>query len=72
MTPDQVTLILYRLDKQDQQLDQIEQHVIETNGRVKRLELWRAGIDGGRKALAWLPTIALSVASGVLVYILTH
>lgn len=72
MTPDDARHILYRLDRQDEQLERIEQHASETNGRVKALELWRARLDGVRAAVAWLPSLLSSVVGGVIVGVLVY
>lgn len=76
MTPAEIAVILRRLDELSEKCDRIEQHVETTNGRVHRLELWKARMDGARAAMAWLPTLATGVISGGLValvaYLLSH
>lgn len=68
MTPDDAKLILWRLDRQDRTLEEIREHVAATNGRVSKLELWRARTNGFLAAVGLLGP----VVSGVLVYVLTH
>lgn len=74
-TDDHSELILHRLGEQDKKLDSIERHVCQTNARVRKLELWRARIDGALASVRWLPafglTITAATTSGVLVWLVT-
>ena len=42
MSPGDITTILFRLDKQDEVLEEIAQKATETNGRVGKIERERA------------------------------
>lgn len=65
MTSDELLAIIARLDAQAESLERIEQRVIETNGRVRAIELWRAKVEG--MTLISRNPIVVAVASGVLV-----
>lgn len=67
MTPDQVNTILYRLDKQDELLGEIHQHVKQTNGRVLKLELWQARTLGAFAVILFLlSAVAIPVLLALL------
>jgi hypothetical protein len=64
MSPEQINTILYRLDRQDEVLGEIQHHVSKTNGRVMKLEVWQARVIG---AVAVLMFLLSAVAIPVLV-----
>lgn len=66
-----VALILYRLDEQGRKLDAIDAKVSLTNGRVGKLELWRASVDGARHARSWVGTLTLALIPAVVAAVLT-
>ena len=72
MTPDDIRLILHRLDEQDKLLQEIKTHTEITNGRVSKLEIWQAKVDGVRMAINWPPPLVFSIAAGVVIYLLTR
>lgn len=71
MSTEDTTLILHRLDEHGRKLDRIEQQARLTNGRISKLELWQARMDGARWAFSWLPTVITGVITAVVVYLLT-
>lgn len=56
--------LMVRMDHQDEKLGEIFEHVRETNGRVKKLELWQARVSG---ATSWVPQVFVGVAVGAIV-----
>lgn|GEM_PF-6497882 len=69
--------ILYRLgeqdkvlERQDKVLEEIRTQARRTNGRVRRLELWRARIEGARSAMSWVQPLTIAIVSGVVVAII--
>lgn len=55
-----------RFDKVDDELKEIKGHQIETNGRVTRLELWRAAKEAFSTAFKWVPTVVgIALSAGV-------
>lgn len=72
MTPGEISTILWRLDRQDQQLQRIEQHAEKTNGRVAVLELWRARVEGAKTAMGWVQPLMIALGSGVAVALAEH
>jgi hypothetical protein len=50
-----------------EQLDRIEVQVKETNGRVKRLELWQAKLQGAAITAYWIPPVVSAVVAAALV-----
>lgn len=71
MSPGEIQLILHRLDEHGEKLDEIVEQAKLTNGRIKRLELWQAGLLGAARSIAWLPTVLTSVIAALVVYALT-
>lgn len=71
MTPNQIALILHRLDEHGEKLDRIEGHVTATNSRVAKLELWQARVLGGLAAVYWIPSLAAVVVAAVIGALLT-
>lgn len=72
MTPDQTQAILVRLDHQDQMLERIEKKVSETNGRVRKLEVWQARVQGATSMFQWVHPAVASVVGGVIAASLIH
>lgn len=67
MTGDQTQAILARMDAQDQILTRIDQKVGETNGRVRKLELWQARVQGATSVFSWVQPAVAAVIGGVIV-----
>lgn len=72
MTPDDIRLILHLLDEQGKLLQEIKHHTEVTNGRVSKLEIWQAKVDGIRMAINWPAPLLFSVAAGVVIFLLTR
>jgi hypothetical protein len=72
MSPGEINTILWRLDRQDEQLRHIAEHVERTNGRVTGLELWRARLDGAKAAMGWVRPLVIALGSGGVVVLLEH
>ena len=72
MTPDDIRLIIHRLDEHGEKLDEIVEQAKITNGRIKRLELWQAKLEGVRLAINWPTPLFFTVLGGVLIFILTR
>lgn len=73
MSPDQILAILSRLDSQDEKLkdhgetlSRIESKVDKTNGRVNKLELWQARLQGAQAAYGWVSPTAVGVVCAVV------
>ena len=67
MSGDQTQAILARMDAQDQILTRIDQKVGETNGRVRKLELWQARVQGATSVFSWVQPAVAAVIGGVIV-----
>jgi hypothetical protein len=59
-------------------IDALQDDVVETkeqvkltNGRVSKLELWQAKVEGAKAAMNWLPASATGVVAGVIVALVT-
>jgi hypothetical protein len=76
MTTDQISVILYRLDRQDEALARIETHAKTTDERITTLEFERARDAGVKRLLAvWTTTLILVFSSslgGLAVYFFSH
>lgn len=73
---DDVTqIILDRLDDVRDSVDRLADHVAVQNGRVGRLELWRAGLEAVANTRSWRwPAafgLAAAVVAGVVIAIVT-
>lgn len=66
MTGDQASLILYRLGEQDKKLESIEGHLVEHNGRLRKVEQWKAELQGARKLGSGLAGYIAPVVTGVI------
>ena len=68
-------LLLQRLDSQADDLKEIKAHVATTNGRVSKLELWKARTEGAQAANGVVGNVVLvvfaSVAGGVAGYLIS-
>lgn len=68
--PTVLSLILDRLDQQDDQLNRIEGKVDKTNGNVRDLQLWRAKVEGTiggiRASFRIVPALIVGVTSALV------
>jgi hypothetical protein len=44
-------------------IKETKQYAAETNGRVRKLELWQASVQGARAAMGWAGPLLISLAS---------
>lgn len=72
MTPDDIRLILHRLSEHGEKLDEIVAGQKITNGRVSKLEIWQAKVEGIRLAINWPTPLVFTVLGGVVVFFLTR
>lgn len=72
MSPETSRLILHRLDAQDEVLSEIKTHTAETNGRVRKLELWQAQVLGAKAAVSWIPPAVTAMAAAVVGAVAAH
>lgn len=60
----------------NEKVDRVEAHTVATNGRVGRLELARARVEGTKAAYGWLLPMLTSLCSGgavsFIVLLVTH
>ena len=75
-------LLLRRMDSQAEDIKEIRadvkavvQQTKLTNGRVTKIELWRARIEGGKAAVSWIGTTSVTILAssigGIVVYLLS-
>lgn len=67
-----IGLILQRMDQQDDKLDTMIDQVKKTNGRVMKLELWQARMDGAKWAVSWAPPLITALLAGGLGALVAH
>ena len=84
MTPGEINAVIARLEAMQEDIHEIKADVKEakaeikqTNGRVSRLELWKARIEGmgtsGKSAIAYfVAPVTTGVVVAVVVGFLTH
>lgn len=60
------------LKRQDRVLDEINRSAKETNGRVRRLEIFQAKIEGGQLVTAKSVTVATAFGSVIAGVVLGH
>jgi hypothetical protein len=63
--------ILRRLDAQDEKLDDMLAEAKATNGRVRKLELWQATVQGARAAMGWVSPLLLGTGAAAAGALLT-
>jgi hypothetical protein len=44
-------------------IKETKQYASETNGRVRKLELWQASVQGARAAMGWIGPLVISLLS---------
>jgi pyruvate/2-oxoglutarate dehydrogenase complex dihydrolipoamide acyltransferase (E2) component len=60
------TDVVRRLDDMKEDLGEIKTDVKTTNGRVRKLEIWKGELRGAARAVGWIPPlITASVAAGL-------
>ena len=79
MTTEQVDLVLRALAGVRDDLGEVKADLAEvkaevkaTNGRVRTLELWRAGLDAIRKANSWMRPALVGLATGSALTLLAY
>jgi hypothetical protein len=55
-----------RLDGQDNTLARIEKHTSETNGRVRKLEVFQARIEGATAARSWITPTLVALLTAIV------
>ena len=66
MSDEEISLILYRLEKIEETLAMIHSEVKKTNGRVTQLEIVNAEYDGQQSIRRKQEMVLLTVLSGAL------
>lgn len=64
MSPENISVIVHRLDEIKQDIEEVRDITRQTNGRVKELELWRAQLSGAAKTIriGWIAVGAIATA----------
>lgn len=66
MTPRDVHVLLARLEAMHEDIGEIKAQAQLTNGRVGRLELWQARVEGAKWAVSWAPPLVTAIVAGLL------
>jgi hypothetical protein len=64
MTPRDIDIILHKLEELRADVQEVRDLARETNGRVRKLEIWRAGLDAVEKAHAWIRPALVAFVTG--------
>lgn len=70
MTPNQIAFIERRLDEIHEDVGEVKRLAEATNGRVRKIELWKAKIEGGVAAVGWLPPLLTALAASGFSFLL--
>ena len=66
MSPSDVHVILARLEAMHEDIAELKDQVKITNGRVGKLELWQARVEGAKWAVSWAPPLLTAACAAVL------
>lgn len=72
MTADDFAALSVKLDALHAEVSEVKDLARETNGRVDRLELWRARREGAMVALSWFGPVVTGVITGLVIWVFTH
>lgn len=72
MSPENIIVIMRRLDEIKDDVDEVKALAKETNGRIKELELWRARMQGiaGTARIFWV--VVGGVTTAILIRLFTN
>ena len=78
MTTEQVDLVLHAIAvvrddiaELKAEVEEVKREAKKTNGRLRVLELWRAGVQAVTNANAWVRPAVVGVLTGVVLAVLT-
>ena len=66
MSPSDVNVILARLEALHEDVVEVKEQAKLTNGRVGKLELWQARVEGAKWAVSWAPPVVTATFAAVL------
>lgn len=61
MTPGEISLIVYRLDEIAKDVGEVKELAKATNGRVRKLEEWKAKVEGALAAASSTKPVVVGV-----------
>jgi hypothetical protein len=64
MTSREVDILLHRIEKLHEEVQGISTTLSQINGRLRKVELWRAGMEAVDRAHSWIRPAIVSFASG--------
>lgn len=64
--------INHRFDEANQKIAEVKSDTSATNGRVRKLEIWKAHVEGFRAAFHWAEVVAGALAASGTTVVLTH
>ena len=67
MSPENIAVIVHRLDEIKQDIDEVRDIATQTNGRIKELELWRAQLQGAAKTMRIWWAVGGAVVTAVVI-----
>jgi hypothetical protein len=66
VSPSDVNVILARLEAMHEDIGELKEQTKITNGRVGKLELWQARVEGAKWAVSWAPPLVTAAGAAVL------
>jgi hypothetical protein len=67
MTSREVDILLHRIEKLHEEVQCINTTLSQINGRLRKVELWRAGMEAVDRAHSWIRPAVVSFVSGAAV-----
>jgi hypothetical protein len=67
MTSREVDILLHRIEKLHEEVQGINATLAQINGRLRKVELWRAGMEAVDRAHSWIRPAVVSFVSGAAV-----
>lgn len=64
MTTRDVDLLLHRISELHADVQELKELARQTNGRLRRIEIWRAGLEAVERAHSWIRPAVVAFASG--------
>jgi hypothetical protein len=67
MTSREVDILLHRIEKLHEEVQCVNATLAQINGRLRKVELWRAGMEAVDRAHSWIRPAVISFVSGAAV-----
>jgi len=66
MSHNDVAVVIAELRGLRKDVQDLEEQVRQTNGRVRAIELWKARLEGAKWAAGWIPPVVTASVSALI------